>query len=110
METGMEEFLNEILGNGGEQILAFASTLICISSNDFVFTKYDMPTTAIEFGFLENGKNYNSEDVELKAKRDPEKRCIQPIQRLTKEKNIQHIVVTGEHVVLLSIAQINHWF
>ena len=39
METGMEEFLDEILGNGGEQILAFASTLICISSNDFCIHK-----------------------------------------------------------------------
>ena len=76
----------------------------------FVFTKYDMLTTAIEFGFLEMGKNYNTEDVELKAKRNLEERCIQPMQRLTKEKNIQHIAVAGEHVVMLRVAQINHWF
>ena len=69
-----------------------------------------MLTTAIELGFLEKGKNFNSEDVELKAKKHLEERCIQPIQRLTKEKNIQHVAVAGEHVVLLSIAQINHWF
>ena len=68
-----------------------------------------MLTTAIEFGFLEQGKNFNSEDVELKAKRNLEERCIQPIQRLTKEKNIQNIAVAGEHVAMLSIAQINHW-
>ena len=38
----MEEFLqkkNEILGNGEKQILPFASTLICISSNDFCIHK-----------------------------------------------------------------------
>ena len=36
METGMEEFLQkkeDILGNGGQQILIFSSTLICISSD-----------------------------------------------------------------------------
>ena len=67
-----------------------------------------MLTTAIEFGFLEKGKNFNSEDVESKAKRVLEERCIQPIQRLTKEKNIRHIAVAGEHVVMLRVAQVNH--
>ena len=56
-----------------------------------------MLTTAIEYGFWEQKQKFNSEDIELIAKRHLEERCIEPIQRqLTEETNFPYIAVAGE--------------
>ena len=55
-----------------------------------------MLTTAIEYGFWERDQRFNSEEIQLRAKRHLEERCIRPIQRQTKETNFPYIAVAGK--------------
>ena len=74
----------------------------------FVFTKYDMLTTAVEADLLERGEDYTQADVETKAKQTVEEQCVEPIKTLTEETSIPYIAVSSESDAVPSVAPNNH--
>ncbi|KIM62676.1 hypothetical protein SCLCIDRAFT_786541 [Scleroderma citrinum Foug A] len=82
METGMEDFLRE-----KRNILGDIPTV-------FVFTKYDKLIDEIEIRWAEEGRDYTESEVEAEAERCLKKRCIEPIEQLTGERDFSYLAVS----------------
>ncbi|KAG6329704.1 hypothetical protein ID866_9384, partial [Astraeus odoratus] len=84
MEAGMEDFLRQ-----KKNILGDTPTV-------FVFTKYDRLTDYIESKWVDEERNYTSEDVDLEAERYLKEKCIQRIQAVTGEQDIGYVAVSSK--------------
>ncbi|KAG6334821.1 hypothetical protein ID866_4273 [Astraeus odoratus] len=60
----------------------------------FVFTKYDILTDFIERNWVDEGKTYTAQDVEVAAEQYLRKHCTGPIERVTGVRNIHYLAVS----------------
>ena len=64
-----------------------------------MFTKYDKLIDEIEIRWAEEGRDYTESEVEAEAEQCLKKRCIEPIEQLTGERDFPYLAVSSASMV-----------